>query len=167
MPIETIDFNGQQYPKFQSTGNAARFIMPFAQEVCKGNGLDVGYSKHEWKFPGAVGVDAWVDFTHSAWSLPDGQWDYIFSSHMLEHVRGNWADLLDYWSRNIRTGGVLFLYLPHPSQTYWLPWNNRKHIHSLNPDLIRLYLESCGWWKNIFVSGADLNNSYAVMAEKM
>ena len=34
-PFKTIKFNGKEYPEFQANGNAARFIMPFAKEVCK------------------------------------------------------------------------------------------------------------------------------------
>jgi len=40
--MKTIRFNKKEYPAFQTNGNAARFIMPFAQEVCKGKGLDIG-----------------------------------------------------------------------------------------------------------------------------
>jgi len=43
--IEIIEFQGHRYPKFQSDGNAARFCRPFALEVCKGVGFDIGYSR--------------------------------------------------------------------------------------------------------------------------
>lgn len=164
--IETIDYKNNSYPAFQASGNAARFIMPFALEVCKGTGLDIGYSKQEWKLPGAIGVEPSIDFTYDAMNLPEGQFDYIFSSHMIEHYKGNLANLLDYWTTKLKTGGVLFLYLPDYSQNYWRMWNNRKHIHSLTPQILSDYLKQSGAYKNIFVAGVDLNNSFAVMAEK-
>lgn len=165
--IDTIQFNGKEYPAFQASGNAARFIMMFALEVCKGKGLDIGYSNPDWKMPGAIGVEPSIDFTYDAMHLPDGQFDYIFSSHMVEHFKGNFANLLDHWTTRLKEGGVLFLYLPDYSQYYWRVWNNRKHIHSLTPQILKDYLEQSKQYKNIFVSGVDLNNSFAVMAEKL
>lgn len=167
MPIDTIEFKGDIYPAFQASGNASRFAFAFAQEVCNGVGFDIGYSKAEWKFPGAIGIEPSIDFTYDAMNLPDIKVDYIFSSHMVEHFKGNFSDLLDYWTSKIKSGGVLFLYLPHPSQRYWLPFHNKKHIHSLSPELIRLYLQYSEKYKNIYVSGVDLNNSFMVMAEKL
>lgn len=167
MPIPTIQFRDELYPQFQASGFARRFIMPFAKEVCHGFGLDVGYYKPEWKFPDAIGIEPTIDPRYDAMTLPCGEFDYIFSSHMLEHYKGNWCDVLDYWITKLHRGGVLFLYLPHPSQEYWLPMNNRKHVHSISPELMKKYLTETGWLKNIFVSSYDLNNSYAAMAEKI
>lgn len=167
MSIETIEFRGLRYPKFQSTGNASRFILPFAREVLKGEGLDIGYNNPSWKFPGAYGIEPSINSSYNAMNLPEGEFDYIFSSHMLEHFIGNWANCLDYWTTKIRSGGILFLYLPHPSQEYWLPINNRKHIHSLDQSLLGKYLYQSNNWINIFISNYDLNNSFAVMAEKI
>lgn len=183
--IETIEFRGRDYPKLQSTGFAARFAFPFAQEICKGHGLDIGCGRLEWCFPGAVPVDPEVNSSYDweAMSLPNNfkdhsaeGWDYIFSSHCLEHLP-DWVGALDYWHTKLRPGGVLFLYLPHPSQDYWLPWNNRKHLHSLSPELLRDYFWSFGTddgelkerrpiWSNIFVTEHDLNNSFYAIAEK-
>lgn len=171
--IETIQHNGNKYPAFQGTGFAARFAFPFAQEVCKGKGYDIGCNRLSWALPGAVPVDLSFatrdnqprgEFYTDALQLPAEPVDYIFSSHCLEHLP-DWVGALDHWGDRLRVGGVLFLYLPHPSQTYWQPWHNRKHIHSLQPETLRAYLVDRGW-RNIFVSGADLNNSFYVMAER-
>lgn len=161
--IETIEYKGHTYPKFQSEGFAAKFAFPYAQQVCKGFGYDCGCNRKEWAFPGSIPVDLTFDNGYNAMHLPEIQVDYIFSSHMLEHVP-NWVDVLDYWKTKIKPGGVLFLYLPHPCQEYWLPWNNRKHIHSFCPSFIGDYLMDRGW-ENIFVSSGDLNGSFMIMAE--
>lgn len=172
MPIETIDFSEkgsflkETYPLFQTSGFAARFAFPFAKEVCKGIGLDVGTGKDEWCFPGALPIDPKIN-QWDAMNIPKvasgGGWDYIFSSHCLEHL-DRWVDVLDYWFTHLRDGGVLFLYLPDQSQKYWLPWNNRKHVSVFTPEIIQWYLHTKA--KKVFVSGVDLNNSFIAIAEK-
>jgi SAM-dependent methyltransferase len=164
--IQTVTFNNKKYPYFQSQGNAARFAIPFAREILSGVGLDIGCSKEEWAFPGAELIDSNIttDDFHAT-HLPDFQFDYIFSSHCLEHV-DNWVRVLQYWKTRLRIGGVLFLYLPHYSQEYWRPWNNSKHVNVLSPRMVRDFLTSDGW-DNIFVTkGYDLNNSFYAIANK-
>lgn len=177
--IEDIWFNGVPYPKLQAEGNMSQYCIPFAQKFCKGVGLDIGYSKEEWKFPGAIGVD--LDHTppYHADNLPPSSkqrisegrsslwvsdWDYIFSSHCLEHVP-NWVNTLKYWTSTLHIGGVLFLYLPHPDQEYWLPWNNTKHNHILHPQDVVNCLKNCSMQK-IYCSERDLAHSYIVVCER-
>ena|ERR1700747_2212028 len=164
--IETIEFKGSVYPKFQSQGFAAKFAFPFAKEICNGLGYDVGCNRKEWALPGAIMIDPNINPEYHALNLPssNNQVDYIFSSHCLEHIN-NWVDVLDYWYNHIRPGGILFLYLPDFSQKYWKPWHNRKHVNVFTPEIIKSYLEDKGY-KNIFVSGVDLNNSFMAIAEK-
>ena len=169
MSIHTIIHNNTRYPKFQSEGFAAKFAMPFAQQVCNGFGCDVGCNRKEWLYVDGDGkealcVDPIICPEYHALNLPPGNFDYIFSSHMLEHTE-NWVDVLDYWLTRLKKGGVLFLYLPDYSQSYWRPWNNRKHVHIMSGLTLHNYLTDRGWC-NIFVSGIDLNNSFCVMANK-
>lgn len=165
MPIETISFNGKEYPKFQSEHNSARWILPFAQYYCKGSGYDIGYSKEEWKLPGSIGIDEAHTSPFNAMNLPCDNMDFLFSSNCLEHVKENWFNILDYWLTKIKTGGIIFLYLPHKSQEYWLPENNRKHIHSFDGSEIEAYLKLLG--HKVIKSGVDLNNSFVVVCEKV
>jgi predicted SAM-dependent methyltransferase len=162
--MKTITHNGKVYPEFQEDGFAAKFAFPFAKEVCKGWGYDIGCGRPEWAFPGSMPIDLTIDDEWDANNLPrDKKADYIFSSHCLEHV-DNWVDTLDNWRWRLQKGGTLFLYLPDFSQSYWRPWHNRKHRHVFTPEIIRTYLEDRGY-ENIFVSGIDLNNSFIAMAE--
>jgi SAM-dependent methyltransferase len=161
--IETITYKGNRYPKFQSQGYASKFAIPYAQEVCKGVGVDVGCAKAEWSFPGSYPVDPALN-EWDALNFPYENLDYIFSSHCLEHLQ-NWVDVLDYWTSKLKKGGVLFLYLPDYSQVYWRPWNNRKHINIFNQTIIRDYMEDRGYG-NIFTSGVDLYNAFMVFGEK-
>jgi len=162
--IETIEFEGEQYPKFQSQGFACRFAAPYAKVVCKGVGFDVGCMRKEWALEGAIPVDISFNDGFHATNLPDIDFDYIFSSHCLEHI-SDWAGVLNYWDSRLKKGGIIFLYLPDFSQKYWRPWNNRKHVNILSPVYLEEYFVSKNYAK-IFTSGIDLNNSFMVMAEK-
>lgn len=160
--IETITYKGKTYPKFQSEGYASRFAIPYAQKVCKGVGVDIGCNREEWAFPGAHPIDPVIN-EWDAMNIPYNNLDYVFSSHCLEHLN-NWVDVLDYWTTKLKSGGVLFLYLPDYSQVYWRPWNNLKHLNIFTPQIIHDYMEDKGY-KNIFTSGIDLNNAFMVFGE--
>lgn len=162
--IETVQYKGKTYPKFQTTGFASRFCFPFAMEVCKGVGYDIGCMKKEWSLPGSIPIDLSFNDEYEANSLPEKEVDYIFSSHCLEHII-NWVETLDYWYEKLKKGGTLFLYLPDYSQEYWKPWNNRKHLNIFKPEFLYDYLKDKGYEK-IFISGVDLYNGFMVMAEK-
>ena len=110
--IETIEFKGNIYPSFQSKGNAAQFAIPFAKHVCKGLGVDVGCNRHEWSFPGAIPSDPEINhFSATEFHSDFENLDYVFSSHCIEHLP-NWVEALDYWHTRLKSGGVVFLYLP-------------------------------------------------------
>jgi hypothetical protein len=162
--IKTINFNGKHYPFFQSEGFASKFCFPFAKEVCTGVGYDIGCNKKEWSFPNSIPIDLNFNDGFDANNLPHKNVDYIFSSHCLEHIP-NWVQTMDYWYETLKDGGVLFLYLPDYSQEYWRPWNNRKHLHVFTPQIIKDYLIQ-RQYKNIFVTGPDLHNSFITICEK-
>lgn len=160
--FRTITHNGTSYPEFQTLGNSAQFAIPFAKHVCSGVGYDVGFGRPEWQLPGSIGID--ISHGTDALSLPETQVDYVFSSHCLEHL-DQWVNALEHWISRIKSGGVLFLYLPDASQSYWRPWSNRKHKHVFTPDIIYWFLWDHGF-TNFKISGIDLNNSFMVIAEK-
>ncbi len=162
--MEILKYKNKIYPTFQEQGFAAQFILPFAKKFCKGFGYDVGCMKKEWGFPGARCIDKSFDDKYDALHLPtEDNIDYIFSSHCLEHVE-NWVDVLNYWTEVLRIGGILFIYLPHYDQEYWRPWNDRKHIHVLTPQILRDYMVEKKYI-NIFNSERDLNDSFAIVGE--
>lgn len=162
--MKLIEHNFKKYPEFQSQGNAAQFAIPYAKHICIGKGVDIGCNREDWKFPGAFPVDPAINNFH-ALDFPHTDLDYVFSSHCLEHLL-NWVDVLDYWTSKLKSGGILFLYLPDYSQTYWRPWHNRKHVNIFTPDIIVDYMQDSGY-TNIFKSGVDLNNAFMVMGEKI
>lgn len=162
--IQTINFEGTEYPKFQTIGHASQFIMPYAKQVCSGKGYDIGCMKKEWSLEGSIPIDINFKDGYHALNLPEKNVDYIFSSHCLEHIT-NWVDVLNYWTDTLKDSGVLFLYLPDYSQTYWRPWNNRKHVNIFSSTILKDYMKHAGY-KKIFSSSVDLYNSFAIFGEK-
>ena len=136
----TYRYNGTIYPAYLKTGNGCRFIAPHAAHFCRGIGIDVGAGK--WPLPGAIAID--VATGGDAMALPDGAYDYVFSSHCLEHLQ-NPVAALEHWRSRIKPGGVLFLYLPHPDMEYWLPQNNRKHLHIWQPREVERMIRDLGF----------------------
>lgn len=164
MGIDLINYKGKDYPLFQAQGFAAKYAFPFAYEVCHGVGYDIGCMKKEWAFPGSIPIDKNFNDGWDAYKLPHKNVDYIISSHCLEHLE-DWVRALDYWTDMLKSGGVLFLYLPHHKQQYWLPWNNTKHRHILHQEDIVTYMENHNYI-NIFTGERDLNCSFTVIGEK-
>jgi SAM-dependent methyltransferase len=162
--MEFISCEGIEYPKFQSEGFASKYTFSFAREFCKGIGYDIGCNRPEWALEGSIPIDLVFNDSYDAYHLPDGYVDYIFSSHCLEHLP-NWVEALTYWDTKIKKGGCIYLYLPDYSQRYWRPWNNKKHIHILFPDVIRNFFEKLSY-SNILIGQTDLNNSFTVVAIK-
>lgn len=123
------EYDGALFPTYLKDGNALRFILPVAAHFCKGNGLDIGCGK--WPFPGATPID--ITLGHDAMALPAGEYDYIVSSHALEHLADP-VGALEHWKTRLRSGGCLFLYLPDAAaMPYWRPTRNRKHLHMWSP----------------------------------
>lgn len=162
--LDLIEFEEDNYPAFQAKGNASQFAIPFAKHFCKGYGVDIGFCHDEWKFPFAVGADiSDTKNNYHAHNLPSNL-DFIYSSHCLEHLP-DWVGSIDYWSSVLNKDSVLFMYLPHPDQKYWKPWNNRKHLHTLYPKDVAACMRKFGF-VDVISSERDLNHSYCVVGSK-
>ena len=87
--------------------------------------------------------------------------NYIFSCHTLEHLE-NPVKAINIWKTKLSDNGLIFLYLPHPDMEYWLPQNNKKHLHSWYPkQMIKIFKDLN--FKNIIFSERDLYWSYSVI----
>ncbi len=155
-----FEYRGNLYPDYIKRGNACQFIVPVAMQFCKGRGLDVGAGK--WPLPGAQPVD--IADGGDAMDLPQGEFDFVFSSHCLEHLV-NPVAAIEHWMTRLKGGGVLFLYLPHPAMEYWLPQNNRKHLHFWRPEDIARLLRDLGL-VNVIHSERDLAWGFAAVGMK-
>ena len=154
----TYLYDGALFPTYLKHGNAMQFFAPFAAYFCKGEGLDVGCGK--WPLPGAIPIE--LKDGGDALALPHGPFDYIASSHCLEHLIDPVA-ALEHWKTRLRPGGVLALYLPHPSMTYWRPSRCKKHLHSWTPEDMVAIIRDLGF-SHILASERDLAWSFAVIA---
>jgi SAM-dependent methyltransferase len=158
--VELFEYRGQLYPDYLKRGNAMQFIEPIAKQFCRGIGLDVGCGK--WPLKGARPID--LADGKDACALPEGIWDYVFSSHCLEHL-ANPVAAIEHWKTRLRAGGTLFLYLPHPDMAYWRPENCRKHVHLFRPADIAEMLRALGF-ERVIHSERDLMWSFAVVGFK-
>jgi SAM-dependent methyltransferase len=96
---------------------------------CMGRGLEVGPGKSpQCERTNAVFLDRFADnkdatptpdIMADAGSLPirDGSFNFLLSSHMLEHHQDTLRVLYE-WRRVLKPGGVLFLILPHHARTF-------------------------------------------------
>jgi len=108
-------------------------VMPFVRGKL---GLDLGCG-NDRVTPLAVGVNRrnppeeglvsnlWLDLNNRL-PCPDCSWDYVYSSHLLEHLKNPWKVLTDWW-RVVKVEGHLILYLPH-KRMYTQP--NPEHLHA-------------------------------------
>jgi SAM-dependent methyltransferase len=152
------EYKGELFPAFLKEGNAAQYIAPVAKQFCVGRGFDVGSGK--WPLEGAIPVE--MKDGGDAMNLPgDFQPDFVFSSHCLEHLHDPVGALM-HWKERLRYGGTLFLYLPHPDMTYWLPQNCRKHLHSWTPRQMAKIVRDLGF-KRVIHSERDMAWSFAVV----
>lgn len=159
-----FEYGGDLFPDYLRRGNACQFIAPTALHFCKGDGLDVGASK--WPLPGAVPIDLATGGDAMALPLRFNSigWNFIFSSHCLEHLP-NPVAALEHWRTKLVDGGVLFLYLPHPDMRYWRPQNCRKHLHLFHPKDTAEMLRDLGF-RDVIHSERDLAWSFAVVGFK-
>ena len=154
-------YKNKVYPDYLKNGNAQNYISIIAKQFCKGQGLDVGGTR-DWCLDGAKFINK--SSIYNAYNLPDKKYDYIFSSHTLEHLE-NYINALLIWKYHLKRNGVLFLYLPHPEMEYWLPQNNRQHLHIFYPkDIVKL-LEDIGF-KNVLYSERDMFWSFSIIGFK-
>jgi len=154
-------YKDKVYPSYLKQGKAANFVFPFAKQFCIGDGLDIGGTE-ESHFPGTQIINLKVDDEFHAMNLPKKKYDFIFSSHTLEHVSGSEIEVLKYWKEHLKTNGFLFLYLPHYDMEYWRPQNNKKHKHTFGPMSMKATLEILGF-SNVLCSERDLYWSFSVI----
>jgi len=168
MTDDLFYYKGQAYPNLIKNGNHQQYIRPIAEQVCKGVGIDIGSNRKEWALPGVKDmVDIEFDAPwNDAFKIPvdDATYDFVFSSHCLEHL-GDYYSALEEWTRILKPGGVMLLYLPHRNMEYWWPQNNRKHRRICHAEEIKSDLFRLGF-EHTLASGCDLAYSFSVLGYK-
>jgi len=123
-------------PAETSKARGRRQREGFFEKYCNGNGLDIGYGGD----PVVPNVRGW-DFEHGdaqvLHGLDDESFDFVYSSHLLEHLPDVELALNNWW-RVLQPGGYLILYLPHRDlyeKKLHLPSRfNDDHAHFFLPE---------------------------------
>jgi SAM-dependent methyltransferase len=82
----------------------------FFEKFCRGKGLDVGYGGDKI-CDNCQGWDIEDGDAQTLKGLADNSFDFVYSSHCLEHL-DDAGEALKNWQRVVKTGGYLILYLP-------------------------------------------------------
>ena len=82
----------------------------FFEKFCQGRGLDIGYGG-DLLAENCRGWDIEHGDGQTLKGLKDSEFDFVYSSHMLEHVENAETALKNWW-RVLKPGGYLILYLP-------------------------------------------------------
>lgn len=161
------EWQGRFYPDHLTVGGACFGAFRTARQWCHGTGLDVGAAA--WPFPGSVPIDpAWYPDGLKLEEVPAGSQDYVFTSHMLEHIDGWKAVLEELWSK-LRDEGTLFIYLPHPSCGLWRmenPFMRRYHRWVPEPAVVKVTVLALGAEIVASDDGPDVMMSFFVCARK-
>lgn len=123
-------------------------------EYCKGNGINIGCGSRP--IDGAINVDtnpkAKADIYADASRLPfcSNHFDYVVSSHCLEHIQEAPLLIIREWLRPLKLGGKLAFIVPDGSQgTIALGPKNGvlvegRHVHIFTEETLRSLLDFAG-----------------------
>jgi len=118
------------YPGYLQFGAAMEGVRPLALRYCKGRGVDIGAGV--WPLPGARAIENGPHENAYRIEEPAGALDFVFSSHVLEHLDDPERALKE-WTRVLAPGGIMVLYLPHPACRMWHPQHNPHHLWQPDP----------------------------------
>jgi predicted SAM-dependent methyltransferase len=141
-------------------GNESGKILWETVQYTRGQGLDLGCGPNK-VWPHAIGVDNYTATAQFGTPMkPDvvsdcaklqvfgsASMDWVYSSHLLEHIQDTAAALKEWW-RVLKPGGHLILYLPHKDHypNIGQPGANPDHKHDFLPQDIVDHMRDVGAW---------------------
>lgn len=153
------------YPDYLKSGNRVEVVKFLAEKYCRGRGVDIGAGN--WPLKGARAIENNKEENAYKIKEADNSLDFVFSSHTLEHL-DKWQDALKGWHRALKSGGVLFLYLPHPYCKMWQKDVLKHHKWDIDINLLVNFISaelSMEVKKVDYLP--DSNMSFTVIAEKV
>jgi ADP-heptose:LPS heptosyltransferase/predicted SAM-dependent methyltransferase len=159
-------------------GNESAKIKFEIVQYTRGKGIDVGCGPTKL-FRHFIGIDSCKDtelfniemkpdvVCEDAADLnfiDDNSLDFVFSSHLLEHLEDTGKALAEWWKK-LKVGGHLVLYLPHfdlyPRMGVY--GSNPDHKHDFRESDIRTHMESVGGWTLIREEVRDQAMEYSFL----
>lgn len=123
--------------------------IPRVLQYLEGNGLDLGAGLHLVR-PTSLGIDFgannlnWVGNVKKLHWFKDNVLDYVFSSHVLEHVDNDKITLRE-WIRVLKPRGYLVLYVPDDAYFDNGPQlKNGEHKRVYTVDSVKMLAEAVG-----------------------
>lgn len=100
-----------------SKSHGARILNGFYQRFMTGSGVEFGFrgdrSDAQSVLPGCVGVELGdLGYDGVRLGVGGGHFDYVFTSHVFEHLVDPIANLRE-WYRIVRVGGHIVIIVPH------------------------------------------------------
>lgn len=160
-------------------GNEAGKVMWDIVKFTRGKGLDLGCGPHK-AFPHFTGVDnlkdvglfgiemqpdVVVESCERLEQFEDGSQDFVFSSHLLEHIEDYKAALAEWW-RVVKVGGYMVLYLPHKNfyPNVGTEGANPDHKHDFEPADIKTVMRDLpGGWDLVVNQDRDAGMEYSFL----
>lgn len=126
--------------KETSKAYARRLELGYFDAYLKGHGIDIGCGddklynglEGDKNFKVLFSCDGWDKDNgdaHTLDGIQDGVYDFVYSSHCLEHLDNPGLALSNWW-RVLRTGGTLFIVVPDEAlyeQGVWPSRGNGEH----------------------------------------
>lgn len=140
---DLLGFKYRKWGRPQTQGETSkarhrRIGEGFFDQYCRGRGLDIGFGGDLL----TADCEGW-DYEHGdaqyLKGAPDSAYDFVYSSHTLEHMIDSEVALKNWW-RVLKKGGYLILYVPHRDlyeKRRELPsrWNtDHKHFFLIDYD---------------------------------
>lgn len=154
-------------------GNEAAKIRWDLVEYTNGRGLDLGCGQfkafphftgvdngHHW---GMKGVDVHVETCENLDLFANQSMDFVFSSHLLEHIT-NYKAALKEWLRVIKTDGYLILYVPDEDEYPKVGEKgaNPDHKWNVNYDKVIEAMKEVGGWDLVDYQKRNQDREYSL-----
>jgi SAM-dependent methyltransferase len=105
-------FIGRPYIAAETTfARPRRLREGFFEKYCRGRGIDIGYGG-DLLAKNCKRYDIEHGDAHYLKGLKDSSFDFVYSSHLLEHLADPETALRNWW-KVLKKGGYLILYVPH------------------------------------------------------